>query len=90
MTTRTAKVANAHGIHCRPSALLIKELSGYGGQVFLSCGDGRRARADSILAVVGLALRCGESVTVEVSGPDEDTVAARLVDLLETQFDFAR
>ena len=88
MRTFVARVANGHGIHCRPSAIIIKELSAASAEVILECADGRRSRADSILAVIGMGLRCGEQVAVHVSGPDEEAVGRRVVELLETHFDF--
>ena len=46
--------------------------------------------ASSILLLVGLGLRYGETVTIAVSGVDEQTAADRIVELFQTNFDFPR
>ena len=90
MVTTNATVKNEYGIHCRPSAVIAQAMKGYEGTVTVRTEDGREARADSVLSLVGLAARCGDTVTLEVSGPDEEAACQRLVELFETSFDFPR
>lgn len=90
MITRTARVSNEYGIHCRPSAVIAKELQGYTGNVTVTNEQGMAADPRSVLALVGLAICCGMQVTIRVSGPDEEAVCDRLVTLFQTNFDFPR
>lgn len=41
-----------------------------------------------MLELVSLGLETGSQVRIRVSGVDEDTVCAKLVDLFETEFGF--
>lgn len=87
MQTRTATIANAQGIHCRPSAVIMKEFAGYPGSIHLSNSNGT-SDVSSVLGLLSLEMTQGSVVRVEVEGPDESAKADRLVELLETHFDF--
>jgi phosphocarrier protein len=87
MQTRTATIANAQGIHCRPSAVIVKEFLGYPGTIRLSNSNGV-CDVSSVLQLLSLEMTQGNVVRVEVEGPDEAAKADRVVELLETHFDF--
>lgn len=59
------------GIHARPAGLLVKEAKKYESKIILS-KDGKTAEATKLIAVMGMAVKCGQTVQVEVSGNDED------------------
>ena len=40
MQTRQAIIANSQGIHCRPSAVIVKEFMGYPGTIRISNDHG--------------------------------------------------
>jgi phosphotransferase system HPr (HPr) family protein len=83
----TATVRNAAGIHCRPSAVIVKSLADYEGQVTIE-KDGKRSDLRSVISLISLALTEGQQVTVRVKGPDEEAVCRSVVELIETHFDF--
>lgn len=87
MIERTATIRNSAGIHCRPSAAIVKALQGYDGRVDVVCGDSECAPL-SVMGLLQLELQCGTTVTVRVSGGDEAATCDRVVALFETQFDF--
>lgn len=87
MIERTATIRNAAGIHCRPSAAIVKSLRGYGGQVDVVCGDSVCAPL-SVMGLLELELQCGSTVTVRVTGDDEAATCDRVVELFESTFDF--
>jgi len=87
MQTRHATIANSAGIHCRPSALIVKEFEDYSGTVRISNGRGE-CDVSSVMQLLSLEMQPGDRVTVEVDGEDEARKADRLVELLETRFDF--
>lgn len=87
MQTRTAIIANAQGIHCRPSAVIVKEFMGYPGRISLKNRNGV-CDVSSVMQLLSMELHQGSHVSVEVEGENEAAVADRLVELLQTHFDF--
>lgn len=63
-------VTDADGIHARPAGLLVRVVKPLSSQVFLSCGE-KTADARKLLAVMSLGVRCGDTLTVRVSGENE-------------------
>lgn len=59
------------GIHARPAGLLVKEAKKYASKIVIS-KDGKSAEATKLMAVMGLSVKCGQTVKVEVSGADEN------------------
>lgn len=60
------------GIHARPAGLLAKEAKKYESKIVIK-KDGKAVEAARIMAVMGLGVKCGQTVEVEVSGADEET-----------------
>lgn len=60
------------GIHARPAGILVKEAKKYQSKIVI-VKDGKKAEATKLMALMGLGVKCGDEVTVEVSGEDEDT-----------------
>ena len=60
------------GIHARPAGILVKEAKKYESKITIRKGD-KSAEATKLMAVMGLGVKCGNTVTVEVVGADEDT-----------------
>lgn len=89
MVSKQATVRNAYGIHCRPAAVIAGEARDYEGTIRVR-GDGEEVDVKSVLALVGLAAVCGQTLEITVDGPDEATVCERFVELFETNFDFER
>ena len=87
MIRRTATIRNAQGIHCRPSAVIIKETQQYACTMKVSAGK-NSSDCRSIMGLLTLGLHEGMCVDIEVSGPGEAEVCDRLVELFETHFDF--
>ena len=82
-----AVVQNEAGIHCRPSALLVKEGCAYPGEIMVTAESGT-CTLKSALELIMLGLEKGATVKVQVTGPDEEAFARRLAELFETHFDF--
>ena len=87
MQTRQALIANSQGIHCRPSALIVKEFQGYPGKIRITNGNGA-CDVSSVMQLLSLEMHQGSKVKVEVMGENEAATADRLVELLQTHFDF--
>ncbi len=87
MVEQRAVIKNEQGIHCRPSAVIIKSIQGYDGQASV-CSASGEANLQSIMGLLSLCLEQGTEVQVRVDGPDEESICAQLVKLFETEFDF--
>jgi len=88
VATAKAVIQNEAGIHCRPSAHIIKNVANYSGDMrVVHPGEGE-SDLRSMLSLMMLGLTCGSEVNIEVKGPDEKGQAARLVELFETHYDF--
>lgn len=77
MKTFEYTITDPVGIHARPAGMLVKEVKNYASNVTIVKGD-RKADAKKLMVLMGLGVKCGETVTVEVEGADEDTSAAAL------------
>ena len=65
------------GIHARPAGLLVKEAKSYDSVIRIT-KDGKSAEAKKLMALMGLGVKKGDTVTVSVEGGDEDAVAAKM------------
>ena len=59
------------GLHMRPAGMMAKRLAETPCSVVIRCGTRSADAKKSILNVMALAAKCGETVTIEVSGEDE-------------------
>ena len=87
MVEATATIRNSAGIHCRPSAAIVKAMTGYPGTLSISAPGGT-CDPRSIMGLLSLCLEPGTKVRIQVDGPEETATACKLVELLETHFDF--
>ena len=84
MFTATAIIRNEAGIHCRPSAILVKEGMAYAGDILVTAESGT-CTLTSALECIMLGLEKGAEVTIQVTGPDEQAFGRKLVELFETR-----
>lgn len=77
MTGFDYTLTNPMGLHMRPAGVMVKRLGDVPCEVTLRCGE-RSANAKRIFSVMALAAKCGETVTVEVAGENEQAVAKEL------------
>lgn len=59
------------GIHARPAGMLVKEAKNYSSQITIDNGT-KKAVATKLMAVMGMGVKCGQTVVVRVEGEDED------------------
>lgn len=70
------------GLHARPAGLLVKEAKKYQSKVTIK-KDGKAADAAKLMAVMGLGVKCGQTVEVTVEGDDEADACAALKSFFE-------
>jgi multiphosphoryl transfer protein len=81
-------IQNAHGLHLRPAALLIKTLAGFPGEVFVenrTAGRGPSV-ARSLVDLARLQIREGDLVRFSISAPDPQPVIESIRFLVQSQF----
>ena len=77
MRTFEYTITDEVGIHARPAGILVKEAKSYDSVIKVT-KDGKSAEAKKLMALMGLGVKKGDTVTVSVEGGDEDTVAAKM------------
>ena len=82
-----AVIQNAAGIHCRPTAEIIKGAMEYDGIVTVVAKSGS-CELGSALELLMLGLEEGTEITLQIDGPNEKAAAPRFRKLFETNFDF--
>ena len=66
------------GIHARPAGLLVKAAKALDSTITIEKEDGKSAVATKLMAVMGLAIKAGNTVTVTVEGGAEEANCAAL------------
>lgn len=65
------------GIHARPAGLLAKAAKAVSSKVIIK-SNGKEADATKLMAIMGLGVKKGNEITVEVTGEDETEAAAKM------------
>lgn len=65
------------GIHARPAGLLAKEAAKYQSKILLGKG-GKKAEARRLISIMSMGVKTGDTVCVEVEGPDEAEAGAKI------------
>lgn len=77
----TVTLTNDVGLHARPAAVFAKAAAGYSAKVTVAKGD-QEVNAKSILSVLKLDVRSGDTVTIRATGDDAETAVTTLQDLV--------
>lgn len=77
MKTFTYTIKDEVGIHARPAGLLAKKAKEFESVITID-RNGKSAVATKLMALMGLGVKCGETVTVTVEGVDEEKAAAEM------------
>lgn len=73
------------GIHARPAGLLVKEAKKYESKIVVKMGE-KSAEATKLMALMGMGVKKGDTVTVEVDGADEDAAVDGIKAFFESNF----
>lgn len=69
------------GIHARPAGLLAKTAKGFESEITIE-KDGKSTSATKLMALMGMGIKCGETITVKCEGPDEEAAAKAMEEFL--------
>lgn len=78
MRTFEYTITEEVGIHSRPAGLLSKKAKEFQSVISVTKADGSSAKATSLMKLMALGVKCGDTVTVTVEGADEETAAAAM------------
>lgn len=70
------------GIHARPAGMLVKVAMGFKSAVKMNA-KGKEADAKRIMAVMGLGVKKGDEITINIDGEDEDAAKTAMEDFLK-------
>lgn len=73
----TYVITDAEGIHARPAGELVKKAKEYTSSVTV-IKEEKKADAKKLFGLMGLGVKQGMEITVQVEGEDEEAAAAAL------------
>ena len=73
----TYVITDKEGIHARPAGELVKAAKEYQSSVTI-IKDEKKADAKKLFGLMGLGVKQGMEITVQIEGEDEETAAAAL------------
>ena len=82
MAQVTATIASKVGLHARPAATFVKAVAEKGVPVTIAKEGGDAVPAGSILSIMGLGIKQGDTVVINVEGTDADACADKLIGIL--------
>ena len=74
MITFTYTIKDKLGIHARPAGMLSKLAKEYKSEIYIEKGE-KKALATRVIAIMGMGILYGDTVSVTVSGEDEESAA---------------
>lgn len=77
MKSFTYVIKDKEGIHARPAGIVVAEAKKYSSSVAI-LNKGKKADLKRIFGVMGLCVKSGETVEIQVEGADEEAAAASL------------
>lgn len=76
---------NPTGLHARPASLFVQTAARFAAQIEIS-GHGRQTDAASIMGVLSLNLRQGDTLTLRASGTEAEAALKALEELVQANF----
>ncbi len=71
------------GIHARPAGMLAKLAKGFESDIVIKKGESS-VNLEKLIMLMGMGIKCGDTVTVTVSGADEETAYKAIKEFFET------
>ncbi|MBR7100954.1 MAG: HPr family phosphocarrier protein [Clostridia bacterium] len=71
MINFTYTIKDKLGIHARPAGILSKLAKEFESEIYIEKGD-KKALATRVIAIMGMGILHGDTITVTVSGSDEE------------------
>lgn len=82
MATRNLVINDPVGIHARPAAMFAQAVTASSQTVTIAKEGGNAVPAGSILSIMGLGIKQGDTVVINVEGDNAEAVADNLANIL--------
>lgn len=82
MKTFTYTIKDELGIHARPAGMLAKTAKALDSEITITKGE-KTVGAAKLMALMGLGVKCGDTITVSVNGGNEDASCDAIKAFLE-------
>ena len=82
MKTFTYVIKDKEGIHARPAGIVVAEAKKFSSNISIE-NKGKKADLKRIFGVMGLCVKSGEQVVIEITGQDEDAAFEALKKVFE-------
>ena len=79
------QIRNEAGLHARPAAMFAQKANSFKSSITI-IKDGKNANAKSIIGIMGLGVKKGESLLVKIDGPDAAEAGAALKKIVDENF----
>ena len=70
----TYTITDPSGIHARPAGILVKAIKPYASTCTITKGE-KTVDLRKLMQLMGMGIKCGDTVEVTVEGADEDVAA---------------
>lgn len=81
MKTFSYTIKDAVGIHARPAGLLAKLAKTFSSTVMLE-KDGKSVNVTKLMMLMGMGIKCGDTVNFTVEGDDEEAAAKAIEEFM--------
>ena len=78
----TYTIKDAIGIHARPAGNLVKLIKGFDSSVTIEKEGKPPVNGTALMKLMGLGVKCGETVKFTVDGSDEDAAASAIEEFM--------
>ena len=86
MKTFEDKIPDPVGIHARPAGILVKEIKNYAGTTVTVTKGEKSVNALTLMSLMSLGIKQGDTVTIRIDGDNEEEVAAKIEEFFKTYF----
>ena len=76
-------IKDSVGIHARPAGNLAKLVKGFTGTKVMIEKNGKSVDVTKLMMLMGLGVKCGDTVNFTVEGPDEEAAAKAVEEFMK-------
>ena len=80
MKTFQYTIKDQNGIHARPAGIIVRELEKFKSTATIT-KNGTSANLKRLFSLMALNVKCGDTVEIVVTGPDENQAVEKLNEL---------
>ena len=85
MVSKQVTLVNAQGFHMRPAQMFTAAMGKYASDVVIKF-NGSDVNGKSLLNIIPACIKCGSTIDIVCTGPDENEALAEAVQMIENGF----